>query len=122
LKSKKIARTKPYLDKMSISAEKRREIGVSLQFAVNGPRLGRQPQGQVEKRYQVQRVVVEHDVHVALEPGTDVIGIRRGNRVARDVGLPMAAANVPLQRLQPAIGKVAPPPPAGMVKDVQMLD
>ena len=83
----------------------------------------RQParsQSQIEERDEVERVVMEHGVHVALEAGADVVGVHARDAVARDVVGAMAAADVLLERLQPAVGQLLSPAAAGVVEDVDV--
>ena len=50
---------------------------------------GGQSQGQIEERNKVERVVMEHGVHLALEAGADVIGVNTGD--AYRYSLPICA-------------------------------
>jgi len=80
----------------------------------------RQAQGQVEEGDQVERVVVEHVVHVAFEARTDIVGVHAGDTVSRDVVSPMTPADMLLQRLQPAVGQLLSPTAAGVMEDVDV--
>src|SRR3954465_14692851 len=65
---------------------------------------GGQSQREIEERDEVERVVMEHRVHVALETGADILGVHGGDSVARDVVGSVSAADVLLKRLQLAVG------------------
>jgi hypothetical protein len=81
---------------------------------------GRQSQGQIEERDEVERVVMEHRVHVAFEAGADVVSVHGRDAVAGDVVGAMAAADVLFERLQSAVGQLLSPASAGVVEDVDV--
>ena len=62
---------------------------------------------QIEERHEVERVVVEDCIHIALEAGADIVSVDAGNCVAWNVGRASATANVLLERLKTAVGQPA---------------
>src|SRR5262245_19711610 len=74
----------------------------------------------VVERHEVERIVMEHGVHITLKAGANVFGVDPRNSMARYVIVGAPAADMPFERLQPAVGQMLPPAAAGVVKDVDV--
>ena len=72
------------------------------------------------ERDEVERVVMQYGVHVALKASADVFSVHPGDAVARDVVGASPPADVLFESLQSAIGQLLSPAAAGVVENIDV--